>query len=86
MVEGPPTCVHGQLRQVAEVTACNSSKALLNLVVNGSDAMTDVEAVRRRLFVRTERTREEDTSARPCQREPTWTSRSIKKRSTLPCY
>jgi hypothetical protein len=29
--------------------------------------------------VRTERTREEDTSARPCQREPTWTSRSIKK-------
>lgn len=59
---GPPTDVHGQLRQVAEATACNSSKVLLNLVVNGSDAMTEVEAVRRRLLVRTERTREKDTA------------------------
>jgi hypothetical protein len=50
------------LRQVAEATACNLSKALLNLVVNGSDAMTEVEAVRRRLFVRTERTAQESTS------------------------
>ena len=63
MVGGPPTGVHGQLRQVAEATACNSSKVLVNLVVKGSDAMTDVEAVRRRLLVRTERTREEDTLA-----------------------
>jgi hypothetical protein len=55
------------LRQVAEATACNSSKVLLNLVVNGSDAMTDVEAVRHRLLVRTQRTREEDVSP-PCQR------------------
>jgi hypothetical protein len=55
------------LRQVAEATACNSSKVLLNLVVNGSDAMTDVEAVRRRLLVRSQRTREEDVSP-PCQK------------------
>jgi hypothetical protein len=42
------------LRQVAEATACNSSKVLLNFVVNGRDAMADVEAVRRRLLVGTE--------------------------------
>ena len=45
---------HGQLRQVVEATACNSSKVLLDFVVNGRDAMADVEAVWRRLLVGTE--------------------------------
>ena len=73
------------MRQVAEATACNSSKVLLNLVVNGSDAMTDVEAVRHRLLVRTQRTREEDVplSAKGADLDG---RRSIKKSSKLPCY